>query len=215
MIKCQCWPAGQSQELKLTCFCLILGSYQGGELELHIVMTVRGMDAPHLYLTGSSQHPLVGATVLSPYLWKRTLSFRKIQLPIQQSQWLGEELALSHFSLLSSWISQRILPLGFRFSRKPTFCLFTSPKRYRAMTHLSHLGCEPENPAAWSISRHLQNRGSEVLLGIGFQPLDPALQTRARSQMHFTTFIPPALVQASVTSLLDNYESLTGHPGPP
>lgn len=190
MIKCQCWPAGQSQELKLTCFCLILGSYQGGELELHIVMTVRGMDAPHLYLTGSSQLPLVGATVLSPYLWKRTLSFRKIQLPIQQSQWLGEELALSHFSLLSSWISQRILPLGFRFSRKPTFCLFTSPKRYRAMTHLSHLGFEPENPAAWSISRHLQNRGSGSPFGYWVPTSGPCFTNQSQVPNAFYHLYP-------------------------
>lgn len=49
-------------------FCLILGSFRGWELVPHILNTASGMDASHLCLIRSSQVPLTGATVLSPYL---------------------------------------------------------------------------------------------------------------------------------------------------
>lgn len=102
-----------------------------------------------------------------------------------------------------------IIPLGHRCSRKPTSFLFTSHRIWRAKTHLSCLGWEPENPAAWSVSHLLQNDAKTgFLLGIGCQPVGPTLPTRSSFQPHVPT---PALVQA----IPDNYNSLTGPNAPP
>ena len=178
----------------------ILGSFQEWKLVLHFLITARRMDASHLYLIRYSQLALVRAIVLVPYLQKRTPSFRAIQWLTWWSQQLSLVLTCFCFNVLLIWISQRIILLGLRCSRKSIFFQFTSHGRWRAKTHLSRLGWEPKNPAAWSVSRLLQSDAHEIPFGYWIRSAGLTLHTRSGFQPRVLSFITLALLEAIITS---------------